>query len=378
MSDCVIVGGGAIGLSLAYELARNDARVTVLDRGPLGAESSWAGAGILPAARLAAAGDSYGQLAGLSCALHPRWATDLREATGIDNGYRQCGGIYLARTAADEQAVAEIAADCRRQNIAARRLAPADAAALEPALGPWSTSPWAALHVPDDAQLRNPRHVRALALACERLGVLLRPGVECRQLCRRGDRVVGVATADGVVPAESVCLTAGAWTGMILERLGVKLPVRPVRGQIALLRTERPLLTAVVNEGPRYLVPRDDGRLLVGSTEEDVGFDSRTTAEAIGGLLHFACDIVPGLAAASVERAWAGLRPASADGRPYLGRVAGLANLYCAAGHFRAGLMLSPGTAVVMSRLIMGQPAGFDMSGLAPDRAVTCTAIPPE
>jgi glycine oxidase len=134
------------------------------------------------------------------------------------------------------------------------------------------------------------------------------------------------------------------------------------------LATELPLLTHVVNEGRRYLVPRADGRLLVGSTEEDVGFDGQPTADGIQALLEFAATLVPALKTAHFERGWAGLRPASADGLPYLGRVPRYENAFIAAGHFRSGLQLSPGTAVVMSRVICGREPQFDLAAFAADR----------
>jgi len=135
-----------------------------------------------------------------------------------------------------------------------------------------------------------------------------------------------------------------------------------------LLSTVRPILTRIINEGSRYLVPRADGRLLVGSTEEDVGFDRGTTAAGVAGLLDFALSLVGELDSAAIEQTWAGLRPATSDGLPYLGAVPGLENAYVAAGHFRSGLQLSTGTAVVMSQLIRGQQPQIDLSMFRADR----------
>jgi glycine oxidase len=138
-----------------------------------------------------------------------------------------------------------------------------------------------------------------------------------------------------------------------------------------LLSTRERVVSRIINEGPRYLVPRDDGRVLVGSTEEDAGFDRSTTAGAQADLLAFALGLVPALAGARVERSWAGLRPATADGVPYLGRVPGVQNAFVAAGHFRGGLQLSTGTAVVMSQLAAGGEAEVDLSSFALDRAAS-------
>jgi glycine oxidase len=132
-----------------------------------------------------------------------------------------------------------------------------------------------------------------------------------------------------------------------------------------LFHPPRPLLRHIVNSGSRYLVPREDGRILAGSTEEDVGFDKRTTSEGVAGLIAFALQLVPALATAEVEHTWAGLRPGTPDGLPYLGRIGGFDNLFIAAGHYRSGLSLSPATAVVMSRLIRGEDLGVDLSPFA-------------
>ena len=147
------------------------------------------------------------------------------------------------------------------------------------------------------------------------------------------------------------------------------VPLKPIRGQIALLHTGTPLMRRVVNVGKRYLVPRDDGRVLVGSTEEDVGFVKHTTAEAIAELLRFGVELVPALKNAALENCWAGLRPATPDERPYLGRIPGFDNAFVAAGHFRSGLQLSPGTAVVLRQCILGQPVDIDLSAFRLDRA---------
>jgi glycine oxidase len=162
---------------------------------------------------------------------------------------------------------------------------------------------------------------------------------------------------------------AGAWSAALLAEAGVSLAVRPVRGQIALLRPPAPLFSHVLWRGPRYLVPRADGRVLAGATEEEAGFAAHPTAAGVDGLLHLAFDLVPALRDAPFERAWAGLRPGSADGLPYLGAAPGFDNLYIAAGHFRAGFELSAGTARVMAQLILGEEPEVPLEAFRPDRS---------
>jgi glycine oxidase len=202
----------------------------------------------------------------------------------------------------------------------------------------------------------------------------------------RNGKIEGVVTCRGTLRAADYCICGGVWSAALASRFGIRVDIRPVRGQIALLDTSlcpRPtqstetgnsqtvpatLLRRVVNDGPRYLVPRDDGQVLVGSTEEEAGFVKENTAAAIAELLNFAEDLCPALGSARLVQCWSGLRPATSDGLPYLGGVAGLENAYLAAGHFRQGLHLSPATAVVMSQLIRGETPEVDLGPFAVGR----------
>jgi glycine oxidase len=188
------------------------------------------------------------------------------------------------------------------------------------------------------------------------------------------DRVLGVRTLDRFFPADTTVVTAGAWSGGLLQTLGVSLPVKPIRGQIALLATDPPLLRRVIMMGKEYLVPRTDGRVLVGSTEEDVGFDCRPTPSGIRGLLDIAISIAPALGAAHLERTWAGLRPGSPDSKPFIGRVPGYRGILVATGHYRAGLQLSPVTGLVVSQLITRQPTAAPLDAFGIDRPTAVAA----
>jgi glycine oxidase len=366
--DVLVVGGGVIGLTAAYFLAREGARVQVVDQSDFGRESSWAGAGILPPGDLrpASPGDlrpPLARLRALSAGLFPKLAAELHERTGMDNGYLRCGGLEF--NGEDAAAAAE---EWRGAGISCETLGGKALHKLEPALAPGLTE---AYYLPDMAQVRNPRHVKALLAACQTLGVTLRAGCPVYGFERQGERVSAVHTARGSMPADKFLVAAGAWSDSLLGQVGWRPDIRPVRGQMALLNTGAPLFRRVLCRGKRYLVPRADGRVLVGSTEEDVGFDKRTTAQAIAGLLRLAVELVPGLATAHLERTWAGLRPGSPDGMPFLGAVPGTSNLFVAAGHFRAGIQLSPGTALVLKELILGQDLSVPLHGFALDRAIS-------
>ncbi len=366
MSDCLIVGGGVIGLSLAYELAGHGMRVRLIDSGQVGQEASWAGAGILPPAS-ATTHDPLEQLAALANELHTQWSRELCASTGIDNGYRRTGAIYLERQPVAAKQLERFAREAHDRGIVARRLTREALSELEPALSPRGSLEVSYL-VPDECQIRNPRHLKALVAGCVGRGVQITPGASADDFEIRGGRVRAVRTSSGSLAAGNVVLTTGSWTAALARKLGVSPAIKPIRGQMVLLKLARRVLDRIVNEGSRYLVPRDDGRVLVGSTEEDAGFDRSTTAGAIRDLLDFASSLVPELDTAQVERSWAGLRPSTRDGLPYLGGVPGLDNAFVAAGHFRGGLQLSTATAVVVGQLVRGKPTSVDLSTFRVDR----------
>ena len=361
MHDVLIIGGGVIGLSLAWDLARHGRSVQVLDQQQPGREASWAGAGILPPASLEHAIHPYDQLRSLAIHLHPQWANELRRVTGIDNGYRVCGGIYLGRTPGEAAALAAWAAHQRDENIAVERLKPNQLAEIEPGLATQDQHTFA-YYLPQEAQLRNPRHLAALLAACEKAGVEIVSNSAVTHHSISQEQFTEVQTAAGPKRARHYCFTAGAWTGQLLKQLALPIGILPIRGQMVMFKCESPPTTRIINDGPRYLVPRDDGRLLVGSTEEEVGFDKRTTDVALSELADLARLLVPALRDAPIEQTWAGLRPGSYDGLPYLGPLPGLKNGSIATGHFRSGLYLSTATAVVMSQFIRGETPQIDLA----------------
>jgi glycine oxidase len=359
-ADVLIIGGGVIGLTIAYHLARAGARVTVMDRGDFGREASWAGAGIIPPGDPRHSGAPLERLRAHSSAMFPGLSQELRERTGIDNGYLRSGGIEVW-----DSGHSHSAGEWCPQGAACEEISSAALRALEPGLAQGFRK---AYLIPGMAQVRNPRHLKALIAACAGLGVELRPGSPCLGLEVGGNRVRSVLVGQERASAAHFVLAAGAWADSILHPLGWRLGVKPVRGQIALLNTRTPLVRHIILHGSCYLVPRPDGRVLVGSTEEDAGFDKRTTAVAIADLLALAVRLVPGLAMAQVECSWAGLRPGSPDGSPYLGKAPGLENLFVAAGHFRSGIQLSAVTGLLMKELILGEPITIPLDAFRVDR----------
>jgi glycine oxidase len=370
-TDVVIVGGGVIGLSIAYRLAQEGVKSILIDRGPPGREASWAGAGMIPANTTRLRGQPMSELRSWSAALYPEWSDRLREETGIDNGYRRTGGVDVAFTEAEERDLRSMAGRWKLEGITYERLAPSDFGRVEPALSPALR---VAYFLPDRAQMRNPWHLRALIAAATNRGVRILAeepvlGFETDQA-----RVIAVRTERQVIPCDTVIVSAGAWTGALLEGLGVDAPTRPWRGQMVLLKAARPLLRRIVEHGDHYLVPREDGHVLVGSTEEDVGFDRRPTRSGAGELLAESVRLCPILSEASAVMTWAGLRPGSVDTRPYIGPAPGFANAFVASGHKRAGLQLSPATAEVMTDLVLARPPRIDLDAFRLDREPATTA----
>jgi glycine oxidase len=357
--EVVIVGGGVIGLSIAYALARAGLRPTVLDRRELGREASWAGAGLIPPDAEHPGDSPTLALRAWSTRLYPSWTAALLEETGIDTGYRRTGGVDVALTDEEDQALRATAGRWRAEGVAYERLGPHDYARVEPALTPEAR---AAYYLPDRASVRSPRLLRALVAAVCRRGGRLEPRNGVRDLVVRGSRITEVHAARGNLACGSVVMAAGAWSGPLLEPIGAHAPTPPVKGQIVLLRGERPVLSRIVEHGRNYLVPRDDGRILVGATEENVGFDARPTAPGARDLLDCALRLCPSLREAEFEATWAGLRPGSVDAKPYIGPAPELENLFVATGHKRAGLQLAPATAELVADLVLGRPPRMDIS----------------
>ena len=353
--DVVCVGGGVIGLMTAYELAARGVSVALFDKGAIGKEASWAGVGIVPPASLASGVTPYDRLRGYSSERFPLLAERLMTETGLDIGYRNTGGLELAFDAAQASEL-EAATDLWDQlRIDYETLEPSELREREPGLAPL---PLRAYWVPGMSQVRNPRLLRALQSACERLGVRITAGTEVADFERQGDQATAVRMVDGTrIGAATVVVATGAWSAWLLQRAGFEIPVFPVQGQILALGSSGAEVRGLVIAGKRYLIPRDDGLVLVGSTEDEVGFDKQVTDEGIDGLREFALRMFPALGRVRETARWAGLRPGNALGSPIMGRVPGWSNLWLSTGHFREGLQLSPGSGRLLADWITGVEA---------------------
>jgi glycine oxidase len=361
-ADVLIVGGGVIGCALAAELAARGQRVAVVERGEPGAEASSAAAGMLSPQSDAAEPSPFFDFAMESHRLHPGWASALFEETGIDVGYRRTGS-YRCAFRGTEPGSASFAWQRDRGLPVETR----DAHDLERELdGRLSPEVTAALYFPDEAVV-NPRLLaRAAWVSAERRGARILSDTTARSLLVEEGVCRGIRTDAGQIPAGAVVNAAGAWAATFGAG-SATVPVFPVRGQIVEVRLEGKPLTAIVSSEEAYVVPRADGTALLGSTAEHVGFRKGVTAGAVRALVTAGTRLLPSLSSARFESAWSGLRPGTPDGLPILGAAA-LRGLFFAAGHFRNGILLAPGTAKRMADLIVDGRGAETLAPFSVDR----------
>ncbi len=352
--DIVVVGGGIIGCSIAWHLARAGIRVAVVERGRVGGQASGAAAGMLAPISEADGPGPFLDLGLASLAVFPEVAGQLREETGIDVEYVPSGLLRVALDEAEAVALAARVAWQREAGLSVEWLDGAGARAVEPAVGEVT----AAVYYPQEHHVFSPRLVQAFAMAAARRGVRFLEGVEVTGFVTDGDRVLGVRVAgapDGeTLAAGQVVIAAGAWTGLCAAWLGVALPVTPVRGQIIALQQLPPAPGRIVFSDRGYAVAKVDGTVVVGATEDRAGFDSRVTAAGVAYLAALGPRLAPTLEAACFRHAWAGLRPWSADDLPLIGPVPGWRGVAVAAGHYRNGILLSPVTGRLVADALTG------------------------
>jgi glycine oxidase len=351
-SDVVVVGGGVVGACIAYELAKAGARVTVCDREAPG-QASRASAGMLAPLSEADGPGPFLDLGMESLRLHRPLAEELQERTGMDVGYRQSGLLRVALTEADEVAVRRRRAWHMQAGFAVAWLDPARARDAEPAL---SRDIRGAAYYDQEYQVSAPLLTRAALQAATDLGAVVRMGLNVEGFLVAGGTARGVRVPGETIRADEAVVAAGAWSGAFAE-LGPPLPVRPVRGQLVALRTPGTALRHMIYSSAGYLNTKADGLTLVGSTQEEVGFDARPTAAGVAGLLQSVARLTPDLTEATFSHVLAGLRPGSPDGLPLIGRLPGWSGISVATGHFRNGVLLAPITALLITDLLRhGRP----------------------
>ena len=368
--DVLVVGGGIIGGSIAFELSRRNLRVAVLDRQELMREASWAAAGMLSPAPDCPAAIPLVPLGRASLGTYPHFIADVEEATGLRAGYRTDGTIEVLFHGDAERELSTLVALHHGLGLACEPLPLEEVQVIEPAVGREAR---AAAFLPDEASV-NPRALAAAVLAAaESAGAALRPGVEAISLVQDGNRCTGVKTADGeTFFAKHIVLAAGSWTSQ-LGQAAPYAPVKPVRGQMVALRNSGKPIRRVLRSEYGYIVPRAQAspqRLVAGSTLENVGYEKAVTSGGLEQILCMVNELAPGLACAEIEETWSGLRPGTPDQLPIIGPT-DVEGLLIATGHYRNGILLAPITAKLIGECIIDGNPSMSLEEFSPLRFLT-------
>jgi glycine oxidase len=360
----LIIGGGIIGCSIAFSLAKAGVRPLILEKSSVAAEASSGGAGLLSTQAHTDESGPLFDLKSASRALYPALAAELRERTDMDIEYRELGHVVPVFGEDEARTVRARVAWQAARGLPAHWLTAAQARELEPGL---PATVRGAGWFPDDHHINSTTTTQALASAVIRLGGRVR--VECPvvDLVRDGARVTGVRTKQETISAGEVVLAAGAWSGQFESSAGIPLPIIPAKGQIVVARLPQPALRHVVYQEV-YVIPRATGEHIVGSTVEYVGFDKRVTVEGIADLLRDATRLAPALREAEMVASYGCLRPASTDGLPVLGHTPARPGLVVATGHFRNGILLAPITGKLIAELILQGTTTLSLEPFRPDR----------
>ncbi len=346
-ADIIVIGGGIIGCAIAYNLAKREIQPILIDKAAtVGTEASWAGAGILTSH--ASTHQPYAELCRASLALYPMLAAELHTETQIDIGFIRSGTLSVFFTPDDAAGLIGLADRRVKNGFSAEVLTAEKARELEPALSP---SIVGAVLFPEDAQVHNPKMVTALAKGAAKFGAKFQLGNPVTGFVREGERVVGVVVNGETLYADTFVIANGCWAGELTAQLGAPMQIGPAKGQIVLIETMPPLFERTIDGLGIYIVPRADGKVLIGATVEFVGYDKSTTVAGTKQLIDAGVAIAPQLAQATFGQTWAGLRPYVRKG-PLLGYLPGYDNVVLASGHFKNGILLAPITGQLIAELL--------------------------
>jgi glycine oxidase len=365
--DAVIIGGGLIGASTAFELAREKLRVVLLDRQQPGHEASPAAGGMLSPESDGPEAAPVAPLAKESLKLYPGFIASIEELAERRTFFKLEGALELFLAPHGEAERDKVVAEHCKLGFAAEPIPVADAARLAGAVNP---AVRAAAWFPEEGTLEPRPLMDAVLVAAQRRGVEIRSDCPVTSLLREGDRCTGVMAGGKKIWAKYIVVAAGCFSGLIAREtdwFARYAPTRPVRGQILILRAPGTSLQRVVRSERRYLVPRSDGSILAGSTLEDAGFKKHLTPAGVRRITEGALDLVPGLADAEIVETWAGLRPGTPDNLPILGPT-DMDGLLMATGHYRSGLLLAPVTARLMREWIIRRQVSLDTQAFSPLR----------
>ncbi|HEY0048840.1 MAG TPA: glycine oxidase ThiO [Pyrinomonadaceae bacterium] len=351
-SEILIIGGGVIGLALARSLKKFGAgKITILERGKIGRESSFAAAGILAPQAETDKPDDFFYFCNESNKLYPQLAAELFDETGIDIELERSGTLYLAFTDEDVREINRRYAWQKGAQLAVEYLTAEEIRRSEPFISPDVRE---GLFFPNDRQVENRKLILALQKFAALNAIQIVENTEVKNLIVRNGRATGAETETGFFSAETIILTSGAWTSLVrLNDFDLPFKVRPIRGQMLSFQAAKRFFRHVIYSPRGYVVPRLDGRILTGATVEDVGFDKSVTEAGIDFLLEHVLEIAPSLANLEINDKWSGLRPFAADALPVLGALPETENLFAATAHFRNGILLAPMTAETLAGKIV-------------------------
>lgn len=346
-SDVLIIGGGVIGLSIARALhKKNIGKITILERGETGREASHAAAGMLaPNAETVEAG-IFTDFCTESLGIYENFAARLLTETGVDIELDRRGTLYLAFTETDSAELGKRFEWQKNAGLNVERISAQETRKLEPFVSPDVRE---ALFFPNDWQVENRRLIQALQKYAELHKIEIRENTEVKNLLTENGKIVGAATENEKFYAGLVILAAGAWTSFIRAESFEMPRVKPIRGQMLAFQTAKRMFEKVIYSPRGYLVPRADGRILIGATVEDAGFDKSVNNFSIEILRETAIEIAPSLGNLQIYENWAGLRPFADGGLPILGNFAAAENLFIATAHYRNGILLAPLTAEILA-----------------------------
>lgn len=365
--DAIIIGGGVNGGAIAFNLAKRGRKVLLLEKDQLASKASGAAAGMLGAqAELDGEGPLF-QLARTSRSMFSGLADELKMMSGIDIELMNKGMLRLALTDREQQEHYRISKIHKQHGEFAEMLTGEEARKKEPAL---SDEVMGAMYLDKDGQVAAPQLALGFLRSASALGAVIKEYVEVHSFYFSTGKITGVATNEGDFMSANVVVTGGAWSEKLLKKTGLQLETYPVKGECFSVLTETPLLSSTIFTQNCYLVPKKDGRIIVGATVIPNTFNEQVTIEGLSFLMEKAKKLVPSISQCEWERAWTGIRPHTADGLPYLGEHPDYKGLFIATGHFRNGILLSPITGEVMTDLIEGKSPSIDISSFRVDRSI--------
>ena len=348
-TDAIVVGGGVIGCTIAWRLAQQGLKVRLFERGKVGDEASRAAAGMLsPQAESQSKGPFF-DLCLKSRLMYREFADELSDVSGIDVEYNDSGTLFVVLSGEDDEETTRWAAWQTEAGLPLQPFSEDDIRRIEPAVTESATR---AIFLPEEHQVENRRLMDSLKIAIGLAGVELVEDAEVTSLATAQNRVTGVVSAGKRFDAGSVIVAAGTWSSRLLEPLGLNVKVIPARGQMIAVKGDGCPITRVVHSSSVYVVPRRDGRILIGATVEYTGFKKEVTVSAINHLLKAGLELVPSLGQFAVVETWSGLRPDTIDHLPIIG-PSGIDNLILATGHFRNGILLAPVTAELVADTVV-------------------------